>query len=439
MSLPATQVRKQRRNRQGLPPEEEVIFRRHHHWSVLVRMILFPLILTLLIFIVFLVIGAQLDAPAYDATLVTAAALVRLVLGGLVLVAIIGTAYQVWNWLADWIVLTNRRIIVREATPLLHESRREVPLGKVQNVITTLPGPLNMSLNFGQIVIDTAGLGTIRLNDVPDPGALRTLILAEQKKVLAVSQPSREQHRQEVIRSILYNTPPPPPPQGALAIQPSPREGFGVFNSLFPFRPQRDGMTVIWHRHWWFLVKREFIPLLIILLFEVVEVASVVFFNTIGSDRDPLDPILSALRPFLWLVVLIVALYQWEDWRNDYYEIRDDRLIDREALPLGLFEQTKETELRRITDIKNDLPSPLAMLLNYGDIVIKTPGEGASFTFDGVPNPREVLGEIMDRIEALRERDQLQTARDMQDLLRAYTREIQNWQAWQGQQLSDNS
>lgn len=418
-----------RRTRSGLPAGEDVIFWRRHHWTVLLRMILLPIIVTLGLLLLFLFVNAQLDTPVYDSGLQTIGALIRVVLLALVFFGVLAGLYQFWNWSSDWVILTNRRLIVREATPLIREQRREVPLGKVQNAVTTLPGPLNMSLNFGRLVVDTAGLGQVRVEDVPAPDMMRDLIMAEQKKVMAASQPQRTEYLQHVARNILYNVPAPPPPQGALAVESSPREGFGIFNVLFPFRPQRDGMTVIWHKHWWFLLRGLALPIGIILFYEALELATVLFFNVIGSDRDPAEPFLAFLRPFVWIIALIIALYQWEDWRNDYYEVRDDRLIDREALPLGLFEQTKQTELRRITDIRNEVPGPLAMLLDFGDVIIKTPGESVAFTFDGVPKPREVLGEIMDRIESLREREQFQTARDMQDLLRAFTREIQHWQS----------
>jgi hypothetical protein len=429
---PNTKLREHRRNRYGLPGDEQVIFWRRHHWTVLVRMVLVPIIVTLGTVLLFLVVSAQLDAPVYEPGLQMAQAVVQVILLGLVVLSLVGLVYQIWNWSSDWIILTNRRLIVREATPLLREQRREIPLGKVQNAITTLPGPLHMSLNFGRLVVDTAGLGQVRVEDVPNPALLRDLIMAEQKKVMAASQPTRANYLQHVARNILYDVPAPAAPQGTLAV-PSPREGFGLFNTLFPFRPQRDGLTVVWHKHWWFLLRGLLIPILLLLFFEGVEIAAAVFFTVIGSDQNPADPILAFVRPFIWFIALLVALYQWEDWRNDYYEIRDDRLIDREALPLGLFEQTKQTELRRITDIRNEVPGPLAMLLDFGDVIIKTPGEAVAFTFDGVPKPREVLGEIMDRIEALREREQFQTTRDMQDLLRAFTREIQHWQQQQVQ------
>ena len=419
------------RDRRGLPTGETVLTWRRHHWTVLVRLVALPLIVTLISFVLFLILTggtlANASGSEEDAGL--------LVVGLLLVIPLLGllwTLYSVWDWASDWFILTDRRIIVRESTPLRREVRREIPTGKVQNATSAFPGWLEKGLNFGRLTIDTSGLGTVVFDKVGDPNGLRAQVMAEQKRVQAEGQNPRQLYRHEMVRHILYGTPAPPAPL-ATAVAPSPRTRFCVLNSLLPFRPQRDGLTVIWHKHWWYLLLAELVPIFIVLLYEGTNLLVDALGNTLGIFPNPVGEFLAVLRPFVWIIALVVALYQWEDWRNDYYEVREDRVIDVEALPLGLFQETKETELRRITDVRNDMHG-LGVLLNFGDIIIKTPGESTAFTFDGVPNPRSVLGEIMDRIEAMREREQAQWARDIQDWLKVYTSEIQSYQAWQAQQ-----
>jgi hypothetical protein len=419
------------RDSRGLPTGETVLTWRRHHWIVLLRLIALPLIVTLISFVAFLILtgGALANTTADTGGL-------GLVLGGLLLVipifGLLWTLYSVWDWASDWFILTDRRIIVRESKPLRREERREIPIGKVQNATSAFPGWWQKSLNFGRLTIDTSGLGVVVFNDVGDPDGLRAQVMAQQKLVQAAGQNPRQQYRQEMVRHILYGTPAPAAPT-VTAVQSSPRLGFDTFNSLFPFKPQRDGLTVIWHKHWWYLLRAELVPVFVVLLYEGTNLALAILAGLLGATQNPVGDFLAVLRPFVWIFALLFALYQWEDWRNDYYEVREDRVIDVEALPLGLFQETKETELRRITDIRNDMRG-LGIILNFGNIVIKTPGESTAFTFDGVPNPRSVLGEIMDRIEAMREREQAQWARDIQDWLKVYTGEIQSYQAWQAQQ-----
>lgn len=426
MSTSSSSRGTRRRDSRGLPAGETPITWRRHHWTVLLRLVALPLILTLLSFIgVLLLTGGALIGGAGDSG--AAGTVLGAVLLVIPLLGLVWTLYSIWDWSSDWFILTNSRIIVRESQPLRREERREIPIGKIQNATSAFPGWLEKSLNFGKLTIDTAGLGTVVFDRVGDPDGLRALVMAEQKRVQGAVVVPRQQYRQEVVRHILYGTPAPPVPT-LMAIQPSPREGFGTFNTLFPFRPQRDGMTVIWHKHWWYLLLAELLPVFVVLLYEGTNLVLAALNGAIGATQNPVGDFLAVLRPFVWLAALIFALYQWEDWRNDYYEVREDRVIDVEALPLGLFQETKETELRRITDVRNDMHG-LGILLNFGNIVIKTPGESTAFTFDGVPDPRGVLGEIMDRIEAIREREQAQWARDIQDWLKVYTSEIQSYQS----------
>jgi hypothetical protein len=48
------------------------------------------------------------------------------------------------------------------------------------------------------------------------------------------------------------------------------------------------------------------------------------------------------------------------------------------------------------------IPGPLANLLDFGDVVIKTPGEASELIFAGIPHPRRVQQTIMERVESNR-------------------------------------
>ena len=412
------------RTREGLPADEEVLIRRRHrHWVVLMQMISVPVIVTLVTAALLLLLGGGLLPGGADvgfgSTLLATLLLVAL------LACVVWTVYAFWDWWADWITLTARRVIVRESQPLRNETRREIPLNKIQNVVSSYPGPIRNSLKFGRLDIDTAGLGTISFDDIPDPADLRVRILNAQKAVMDTLQPIREQYRQQMVQSILYGT--KPPTELARLIEPSPRSGYGLFNQLLPIRPQRDGFNVIWHTHWWFLLRAARLAFVLVIGYEgtMLAVRLANFSQSLAA--------LASLRVPIWFIAVLILIYQYMDWHNDYYEVRGDTLIDYEARPFKLFEQVKETKLNRITDIRVNMTSVLSMLLNFGNIVIRTPGEATPFTFDGVPNPRAVLSEIMDLVEAERAREQAQWARDVQEWLRAYTDEIHRWQAWQAQ------
>ena len=114
------------------------------------------------------------------------------------------------------------------------------------------------------------------------------------------------------------------------------------------------------------------------------------------------------------------ALWNWEDWRNDTYRLDGERLSHVESLPFGMREQSKETLISRVSDVMYLVPGPLANLLDYGDVVIKTPGEATEFVFAGVPCPREVQQEIMDRVDDHRRAGAAGTDREIAAWLRTY-------------------
>ncbi len=413
------------------PPAEVFVGRWRLDWLILVRRLVLPIILTVIGFLAFLIVNTALVGNLTPGVPDALSVGINVLLLFIPVVGLLWALYVFWEWRSTWIELTNQRLIVRESAPLRHETRREVPLDKVQNVISQLDGPLNKSLKFGGITIGTASFGTINFQNIRDPNGLRSLILQKQKEWQAVIQPGFEAWLQDSVHShVVYGQPLPPRPSTMTNFTSAAPQGYDTLNMLFPRHAQRNGGTVIWHKHWWFLLEAEAKPFLFLLLFEGTSLLASTVLRMLGSDQNPLDPFVIVARPFIWLLILLAMLYQWEDWRNDYYKVQGDSLIDYEARPLGLQEETKETKLDRITDLRVDQPSPLSFVLGYGDIVIKVPGESAAFTFDGVPNPREVLNEIMERIDAQQKRKREQQYEDILKVMRLYTGEIQNYQAY---------
>jgi hypothetical protein len=104
-------------------------------------------------------------------------------------------------------------------------------------------------------------------------------------------------------------------------------------------------------------------------------------------------------------VGLFLIWYRYEDWRNDIYQLTDERIIDVERLPLGLREERREASLSMIQDIGYEIPGPIANLLDYGNVVIETASREAVFTFSWVHQPRRVQEEVFARMDAYRERE----------------------------------
>ncbi|MEO6458747.1 MAG: hypothetical protein ABIO92_10840, partial [Chloroflexia bacterium] len=114
------------------------------------------------------------------------------------------------------------------------------------------------------------------------------------------------------------------------------------------------------------------------------------------------------------------VLWLWEDWRNDLYKLDHERVYHIESLPFGLREQSKETLVTRITDVSYIVPSLLANVLNYGDVLIKTPGEATEFVFSKIHRPREVQQEIMTRLDEYRLKESVGVDHEIEAWIRTY-------------------
>jgi hypothetical protein len=410
-----------------LRPGEHVIVLLRRHPMVIVRSALLPTILlvlwlaSLVVVIPFLA-SLQVD-PLINPSAPPSWLAPVLWVGWLVVLGVLflWIAYAVLDWREDWIALTSRRVIIMDKTLFLRESRREAPVGKVQNVIAEYPNALGMAFDFGDLRVDTAGMGTLSFPDMPHPKAMREAIFAQQK-VQQSAQPPPEDRRQAVVKEIILGQDPSTatrdPDRGRNQTASPFVTGYGALNAFFPLAPQRHGARVTWHKHWALLLRGLLLPLMLYSAALVAWFVSIVL--TPAGTLNTVEVILGWVALVLTPVCLIWALWNWEDWRNDVYRLDHERVYHIESLPFGLREQSKETMIGRISDVMYVVPGPIANLLNYGDVVIKTPGEATEFVFGGIPCPREVQQEIMERVDDARLKAAAGTDREIEAWIKAY-------------------
>lgn len=370
-------------------PDERIVFLLRRHPVVLARSLAIPLLLLAVWVVSFMFVWPFLTGLSVD-PLVSGNAppdwlvpTLWFVWFGSGFLMLGWGAYVVFDWREDWLALTSQRVIVMDKQLFWRESRREAPISKVQNVVASYPNALGMAMDFGDIKIDTAGLGTLQFYSLPQPKVLREAIFARQKALQAV-QPPTEDLRKSAIKAIVLG-------QDPAAVE-SPPKTTGQ-------RPRPPAIR-IWHKHWVFLVRAVAAPVLLLGAVFVAWVLSVIW-----GEPGVVGPVESVLTWALFLLLPVCAawtIWGWEDWRNDHYKLDHERLYHIDSLPFGLREQSKETLINRITDVMYVVPGPLANLLDYGSVVIKTPGEATEFVFAGIPHPRNVQQEIMSRVDDLR-------------------------------------
>lgn len=332
-------------------------------------------------------------------------------------------ALVVWlfvNWRNDYYAVTNRRVVHVEKVILLQESREEAPLERIQDISILMPGVVAKLLGFNDLGIQTAGAtGRIVFKTIGNAAWVRDKIFEQ----LDLIRADEEAEERETIRRKLEvelgrvegELPPtaeqeelPPAARTDLSTVAEGTEPFLVDllrrcrSYLVPEMRVESHGVVTWRKHWFRLVDRIAAPLL--LLFILLQLG-------LAAMLDLLPPPARFVNYFwaVFLLGVVIGLfllwYRYEDWRNDIYQLTDDRIIDLKRLPLGLREERREASLAMIQDIGYEIPGILANLLDYGNVVIETAGREAVFAFDWVHRPRSVQDEVFARMEAYRERE----------------------------------
>jgi CRP-like cAMP-binding protein/uncharacterized membrane protein YdbT with pleckstrin-like domain len=358
------------------------------------------------------------------------------ILGGMLLsvgvfvLAVFGfiALYRFVDWLNDTYEVTTRAVIHTEKRLLFSQERYEIPLRQIQNVNIRV-GVIGRYLGFGRVDIDTAAAkGQVAFTKIPDPAYVQKLIQkasAQARSGLTIQR--RESIRQQ-IEDQLYPERLQPSIPGSVLIPPDvPPEGrrrgssrFRGVRSWFPQFEIREGGQVIWRKHWINLLQRTGVQFILFLvsIYLVLSFALASLTVTLGLSAVMLPPVTwLGFQGWLFLIVLFLSalaalwfVYQYVDWRNDIYILTDDEVIDVERqlaiFPFFFFytESRRQASLTNVQYVDLKIPNPLAMILNYGNVIVQTAGAEGTLDFMWVSNPRNVHAEILRRLTAFEER-----------------------------------
>lgn len=146
----------------GQRPNESVEEVVKCHWYVL----LWPMTKGLLLLAVPIVFFIYFGANIYFSIITAACVLLALVF--------IGTAYYLYS--SSVLLITSERLIYLHQESILRRKIYETNLNKVQEVITDTQGLMRNSLNYGNLIVRTAGAGTggeIIVKSIPNPYSIQ--------------------------------------------------------------------------------------------------------------------------------------------------------------------------------------------------------------------------------------------------------------------------
>lgn len=119
------------------------------------------------------------------------------------------------------------------------------------------------------------------------------------------------------------------------------------------------------------------------------------------------SPMISALIALAaCFYVLAVWMFVFQDvitYYLDMWIVTTERIISIEQI--GLFHRTSsELHLTDVVDVTSSIDGVLRTLLNFGEVVIETPGEQEHFHFFQVPHPESVRETILKCVDDARAR-----------------------------------
>ncbi len=313
-------------------------------------------------------------------------------LGGLLVFG--GIGWIIWNtidWFNDYYLITNERVVYLEKVLFLYESRQETPLGAILS-ITKQSGLMGRLLGFGDIAIRTY-TGVLYFKHLAFPDYVIKLLTEQWERAKKRLSTEDKKEMEALLREKLFhdnNEEKKQSEETPFTGQTQVKSGWilTILASLFGMRTEVDGV-ITYRTHWFVLVRKTLLPTLAVFIF--------LFLLSIfggGNISFLSQEVLLIVLGIIALGVTIWWVYQFVDWRDDYYVISHDQLVDVNRKPLGL-EDRRSAPIKNIQSVEYKRIGIFGLLFNFGTVFIRI-GD-TEFTFDYIHNPSQVQEEIFDR------------------------------------------
>ena len=378
-----------------LTPGEEVVLTTHRHWYALIESLVVPVALALVLCaIVAIVLFFGLEASLSFPLLLAAVP---------ALLIAVWLAYAANDYVNDDFIVTNKRVAQFERTLLKKEMRYQIPNNKIQSMTVRKTGPIASALGISDLEVRSAGRADSRIvfDRVARAESIRQTILKQQGNLRSHDEAEMRRRFRDRVQNDLI--PYISKESEEHVIQEAPealphtswtRLLLSAWGRMFG-RELRDGTTITYRKHWVVLARQvgRWIFFLIVLLLALILYLSVPVLQILPSA-----PTL-AVFAFLFLVDLAGLAWQWEDWRNDIYQVTDSQIIDIERLPFGLWSRSTEALLSNVQDARALRPRPINSILDYGNVEVQTASGGPPLIFYDVPSPEAIVEELFRRME----------------------------------------
>lgn len=323
-------------------------------------------------------------------------------------VALVSSAFVVYlyiDWMDDFFLVTNRRVVYDDQQLFVRHIQQQVLIEDIQQVNTVIGTYPAVWFGYGRLVIRSFSTRTLTFEFANRPKEIEAAIMGEVNKLRRAREPDL---LRQMIEDQVYGNKPPPRPGPSIRVRTQP----GPLGWLFPPNPEIKGDTITWRPSWIFMALALARPTLSFLLV----LAALVMLGA-------LEVITLATAVVVAVVALGVfgAWFYWirEELVNDVYVLNRSTIIDVDRKPFGP-ESVRRAQLGAIQDISFDI-SFIESLLGYGTVVVRTGGAGGGmFTFNHVPDPRGVQATINDYLTDFRKAERERQLQDALTLIKQY-------------------
>jgi hypothetical protein len=336
--------------------------------------------------------------------------------------ALLWACWRIWIWSMDFYIVTDQRIAWLEQVLWLYDSRIEIPMALV------MPPRLTQSryeriLGFGDVFtvtdrtpVDYRVYIHIDLMDVPSPERIQAHIEQYRKQAGDAARAAEDASADTILTR--YLEPPAseakPDHPGASESAPKVKPPLAQrISDSFKTRLEVGGV-ITYRKHWLALFRRVWLPTLL----SLIILGLLVFLlqqRLTNQIQTPSVLILICSGFFIYTFPVVWWIYQVLDWRNDIYQLAEDKLLDIERKPFFGQVISRPILLSKIRSLDFERPGMLDKLLNNGSIYIGTVDE--DLVFNNVHEPDRIQRELYARVYALRQKASATEVQDRQEVI----------------------
>lgn len=355
-------------------------------------------------------------------------------------------AYTYFDWENDWFVVTNQRVLREERLLLTFtQMRQQAPLESIQSVYVKKEGYFEDRLDFGDLVIATAGAGgNITFDTIPDPDQLAALINGELGRSTSDEAAiDRNRIRTEIdgfmgIKALTKTldesaVQPPVEARAPAPVEPVVSRLEQRMQKIMDYLDIRvridEEYRVVYRTHWLILWRAIFGPLFATIVLLFVLGGAVAYRNV--WPWNAVHPLIVAAL-FLLAVggIMFWLWWEYEDWHNDLYIIENMTITHIHRRPLWQDNRETSIPIKNIQGVNVAVVGIWQQVLNYGTVKVQTAADSSA---DGGPGGGEIIFSYIYQPHAFQE-DVLGRLREgivqeEQDQQEIFSKEIARWLA----------